>query len=102
MPDSIAPAAWHPAGARAGQSAGRPARALAQAIQPLPEVVDACAVVPFPAVGGKVAPAVRSAAVGVGDTVSVGELARGEDRASPAARIICPGERGNPPGDVAG
>jgi hypothetical protein len=39
----------------------------------LPEVLDACAVVAFPAVGGQVTPAVGSAAVGVGDAVGVGE-----------------------------
>src|SRR5262249_39741716 len=76
------------------------ATAVTSAPRPSPEPVDPLAVVPLPAVGRQVAPAVRPAAVGVGDAVGVGQLAGADDRARPAAGVGRLGERGDAPADV--
>ena len=60
------------------------------------------AVVALPAIGSQVAPAVGPAAVGVGDTIGVCELAGAEDRARPAADVGGLGECRDAPGDIGG
>jgi hypothetical protein len=57
------------------------------------EPINSLAVVALPAEGRQVAPAVRPAAVGVGDTVGVGELAGAHNHAGPAVGILRCGER---------
>ena len=52
-----------------------PVRCGSSAVPGSAEPVDALAVLPFPAIGRQVAPAVRFAAVGIGDAVGIGELA---------------------------
>src|ERR1700722_9686202 len=64
------------------------------------EPVNALAVLPVPAIGRQVAPAFRLAAVGIDDTVGIGELAGADDRATPAVSIARCCQRGNTPGDV--
>src|SRR3954447_19684860 len=66
------------------------------------ELIDAVAVVSFPAVGGEVAPAVGSAAVSVRDAVGVGKLPGADDRAGPALGVVGERERGHASCDVGG
>jgi hypothetical protein len=63
------------------------------------EPVNALAVLSVPAIGRQVAAAVRLAAVGIGDTVGIGELAGADDRASPAVSIARCVVRKSPPSD---
>src|SRR5579884_553061 len=66
------------------------------------EVLDAQAVLLVPAVRLEVAPAVRPAAVDIGEPVRVGEPARAGDRAAPALGVGAGRERRDASGDVGG